>query len=328
MAARMSHPPGRRPARRASSSARRRLVVLGALGLTLALTLAVAIGGLGHPGKARRSAPARIGIVGPDGRVVASIAVDGATSASVRRILAMRLPPAATVRRGRAELTIRYDVPATVGRVSDSQWAGGMVRAVYTTVAAQTPAPVLRQAQRNTCESAALQILLATTGRRVDQRRIQRAFPRSGPLDPAGLGSTDMIWGDPDRGYVGRPDGGGVAGGFGIYPGPVRTTARRFGAALTDLSGQTPASVYRSLLRGRAVMAWVGLSDGPYGTWTTPQRRRVKVNYGEHTVVLHGIDADGALLVSNPLEGTSERWSREQFQTLWARLGNRALATR
>lgn len=75
-------------------------------------------------------------------------------------------------------------------------------------------------------------------------------------------------------------------------------------------------------------MAWIGLSDGPYGTWTTPSGRTARVNFGEHTVVLHGITEDGQLIVSNPLRGTRERWTQPDFERLYGRLGRRSLATR
>ena len=72
-------------------------------------------------------------------------------------------------------------------------------------------------------------------------------------------------------------------------------------------------------------MAWVGLSDGPYGEWRSPRGRNVRVNFGEHTVVLTGMRGDGRIRVVNPLEGTRELWTRQRFETMWARLGNRAL---
>lgn len=246
--------------------------------------------------------------------------------AALTTILAPTLPDTSTEVSGSVRTVYSYDRDATVARAASLGATGGQVAAIRRAIAATIAAPVIKQRLRNNCEATALSILLATTGRRIDQLRIQRALPTSGSPDPT-TDSAGMRWGDPNVGFVGRPDGGGTAGGFGVYPGPVAATARRFGAALRDLSGKRPAAVYRSLRAGHAVMTWIGLSDGPYGTWTTPSGRQVTVNFGEHTVVLHGITQDGALLVSNPLKGTRERWSQEQFEMLWARLGRRALAT-
>jgi len=187
-------------------------------------------------------------------------------------------------------------------------------------------APVLRQQLRNDCESAALSILMAATGRRVSQVRIQQLLPASGPLDPRGVGA-ERVWGDPDLGFVGRPDGGGVAGGFGVYPRPIIGVARRLGTQLDDLTGSSPQTLYARLLAGRPVIAWVGLSAGPYGSWRSPDGRVINVNFGEHTVVLRGVNRDGSLSVSNPLRGTAETWTRAQFASMWQLLDRRAVGS-
>lgn len=242
----------------------------------------------------------------------------------VRRALSARLAASVTASRGAARIVYRYDIEATVARAVAVGPGGGRVAAVRRAVSARIEAPVIRQALANTCESAALSILLATTGSRISQQRLQGAFPRSGQLDPVGSGD-ERTWGDPDRGYVGRPEGRGVAGGFGIYPGPVAATARRFGRQLDDLTGSSPQRLYARLLRGRSVMAWIGLSDGPYGRWRSPQGKRIEVNFGEHTIVLVGSTRDGRLRIVNPLQGTSELWSRQRFEAAWQLLGRRAL---
>ncbi|MBI5104071.1 MAG: C39 family peptidase [Solirubrobacterales bacterium] len=316
-----------------SGAGRRRITVAGALVGGVVVAVALAAGGTStrRPAGASTETPPTITLMA-GGRPIAEvdparISVGGRVDAARARRELRRLLPAGdvTANSGRARLVYRYDIGATVLALARAD--GGRASAVRRPVSAVVAAPVVRQAQRNTCESAALEILLATVGREVGQARLQRALPRSGPLDPRGSGAG-RTWGDPDRGYVGRPDGGGVAGGFGVYPAPVRATAARLGVQLDDLSGGSPGRVYGALRAGRAVMAWIGLSDGPFGEWRSPAGRRVRVNFGEHTVVLHGIRRDGSVLVSNPLEGTRERWSPAEFEELWGRLGRRALATR
>ncbi len=121
--------------------------------------------------------------------------------------------------------------------------------------------------------------------------------------------------------------GGGAAGGFGVYQRPVAAVARRRGVKLRDLTGEPPSAVYERVRAGRAVMVWIGLSSGPYGEWRSPNGRKVRVNFGEHTVVLNGIGSDGRLRVVNPLQGTAETWTQKRFLTRWRRLGRRALST-
>lgn len=236
-----------------------------------------------------------------------------------------RLPRTQIVRRGRARLTYELDRAAASRSAVALEDGTGSIEVPRRAVASKVTAPVVKQRLRNSCESAALQALLATKGVKKDQRALQQELPRSGSLDPQETGGG-RVWGDPERGYVGRPEGGGTAGGFGVYQRPVAAVAARNGARLQDISGSAPAVVYRLLLEGRAVMTWVGLQDGPYGTWRSPEGREVQVNFGEHTVVLTGIRRDGTLRVMNPLTGAREAWTRQVFETMWARLDRRALA--
>lgn len=247
--------------------------------------------------------------------------------AALRAAVRSRIPATQRVRGGRA--TVTFDLNRDAGAraaVSAATLGGGVVQVPRRAVTSTITAPILKQRLRNNCETAALSILMRSVGTSVDQLTLQRQLARSGPLDPTGSGA-EMRWGDPDRGYVGRPDGGGVAGGFGVYPGPIATLARRYRVRLEDLTGKTIEALYRRLRTGHAVLAWIGLGDGPYGRWTSPEGKAIKVNYNEHTVVLHGITRDGTISVSNPLQGTAERWTQQRFEAMWRLLGGRALAT-
>jgi uncharacterized protein YvpB len=229
-------------------------------------------------------------------------------------------------RRGVAMVRLRTNDTALRRAVRRALAAGaGTVHVTERPVASSVRLPIVKQALRNNCETAALSMLLAARRIRADQLDLQRQLPRSGPPDPRVAADGTMVWGDPRRGFVGRPEGGGVAGGYGVYEHPIRALAARRGVPLRDLSRRRPSALYRALLRGRPVLAWVGLSDGPYKTWRTPEGRRVTGNFGEHTVVLTGVRGD-SVNVNDPLAGERTRWSKAQFELMWARLGRRALA--
>jgi uncharacterized protein YvpB len=186
----------------------------------------------------------------------------------------------------------------------------------------------VRQMLHNDCESTALSMLLAAAGVRVGQLKLQARLPRSGPLDPEPVaGSSLFRWGDPERGFVGRPAGGGTEGGFGVYEPPVRALAARYGTHLLDLHGRSVAAVRSAVLAGHPVLAWVGLADGPYLSWLTPSGRKITVNLDEHAVTLAGAGPD-YVLVNNPLTGKRERWSEALFSYRWKLLGRRALELR
>lgn len=254
-----------------------------------------------------------------DGDVVGSI--DARLPLSTR---ARVLPGRATVRaRG---VTTAYAIDRRRAASRLARLKGSELTLPGRRMSVSIAAPAVAQRLRDNCETAALQVLLATKGVRIDQLVLQRRLRRSGPLDPE-VTPAGSVWGDPDAGYVGRADGSGSWGGFGVYPGPIASLAARHGRRLRDLTGTSPSSLYRSVLGGRAVLAWVGLGDGPYREWTAPDGRAVSVNLNEHTVVLTGMRRDGSLELVNVLEGTREVWSRARFEQAWALLGQRALAT-
>lgn len=316
----------REPARRSSIRRRRLLAVVF---LLLLPVVAVAWAERTGPRAAGQRASGAL-VLRLDGQVLARIRVrQRQRSAGVpgirQRVLAV-LTRTATIRHGRAQILFRIDRAGTAADAARFGGTGGTMAVAATPIAARIAAPVIAQRLHNDCEAAALQVLLATVGISVDQQRLLAELPRSEPLDPEGA-PPNQIWGDPDLGFVGRPAGGGPAGGFGVYQQPIARLAQRRGARLTDLTGKPPSAVYARLLAGHAVMAWVGLANGPFGSWRTPAGRRIRVNFNEHTIVLAGILPDGRLAVVNPLQGTKEIWTQQQFESKWALLGRRALTT-
>ena len=226
-----------------------------------------------------------------------------------RARIAYAVPPERArriVRRALAAHASRVDVPAV------PVWSKIQLRPV-------------RQVLHNDCEATSLSMLLAGAGVHAGQLELQKKLPRSGPLDPEPVaGSALFRWGDPERGFVGRPDGGGPEGGFGVYEPPIRALAARYGVHLVDLHRRNLAAVRAAVLAGRPVLAWVGLAAGPYLSWVTPSGREITVNLDEHAVVLVGAGR-GYMLVNNPLTGVRERWSDALFSYRWRLLDRRAL---
>jgi uncharacterized protein YvpB len=238
-----------------------------------------------------------------------------------------RVPTTRRERRGAAIVTLRVERAALRRKtVAAIRAGGGTVTVPELAVASSARLPIFKQALRNNCETAALSMLLAARGVKARQLELQAQLARSGPLDPRVDGSSELpVWGDPDEGFVGRPDGGGTSGGYGVYERPVQALGRRRGVSLTRFSGRPPEALYRRLASGRPIMVWVGLSEGPYRSWRTPSGRRVTGNFGEHTVVLTGIRGD-QIAVNDPIDGRIKVWTRSYFEFLWRRLGRRALS--
>jgi uncharacterized protein YvpB len=239
------------------------------------------------------------------------------------------LPDRTVARRGRATLSLA--VPARrAQRLVRRALAAHEARVDLPVAPRQTTIALrpIRQVLHNDCESTALSMLLTAAGVRVGQLQLQARLPRSGPLDPEPVaGSTLFRWGDPERGFVGRPAGGGTEGGFGVYEPPVRALAARYGVRLFDLRDRDVAAVRDAVLAGHPVLAWVGLASGPFLSWLTPSGREITVNLNEHAVALVGA-GPGYVLVNNPLTGRRERWSEALFSYRWRLLGRRALELR
>jgi uncharacterized protein YvpB len=181
-----------------------------------------------------------------------------------------------------------------------------------------------RQKYHNDCEATALSMLLATAGVNRSQDQLLHRLPRSRPTDPRYEPDGAMVWGDPQRGFVGRVDGGGTAGGYGVYERPILTLARRYVPA-ENLTGRPLAVLLDRLRHGRAVMAWVGLSAGTARRWVTPQGRTVAADLGEHVLLLVGYQ-HGAIIVNDPLTGSRQTISPANFAAIWRRLGRRAVS--
>jgi uncharacterized protein YvpB len=239
-----------------------------------------------------------------------------------------RLPRRIEVRRGRATLELTVPTRLAQSRVRGAIGHEVAIDLPVVPVRTRIAIPPVRQVLHNDCESTALSMLLDAAGVHAGQLELQRRLPQSGPLDPEPVaGSALFRWGDPERGFVGRPAGGGTEGGFGVYEPPIRTLAARYGVRLLDLQGRGLAVVRHDLLAGHPVLAWVGLADGPFLSWLTPSSRRITVNLNEHAVTLVGA-GPGYVLANNPLTGRRERWSDTLFSYRWKLLGRRALELR
>ncbi len=239
-----------------------------------------------------------------------------------RRSLPM--PGRRAVTEGSARITYKFDRDAARRQIAHAASSGGVVEVKERPVQVLIKAPVVEQVYPNNCETAALQMLLASRGITRGQTELQDKLRRDGSLDPKTSADGSKVWGDPGYGLVGRVEGGGVAGGYGVYPKPLIELASRW-VEPVDLTRRPPAAIYHRLLAGHAVLAWIGLADGPYESWRGPRGESVRVNWGEHTVLLRGLAGD-RLLVNDPLSGQKLLWSKEEFEAKWALLGRRAIS--
>lgn len=307
---------------------RRRAAAAGGLIAVVAVVLMLSnTGGSNRSTRSASSAPTPDQILRMDigGRTIAERPTSRLSGRQPQVALASQAPPISTVRRGRATIRLRTNREALIHSIQRAvALGGGTVHVPQAPIASSIGLPVIKQTLKDDCEATSLSMMLYFVGKRVSQLTLQGQVARSGPLDPQ-QGPEGEIWGDPSLGFVGRADGGGPAGGFGVYQGPIAALSSRHGVPVQNLSRKSPDEIYRTLLLGRPVMVWVALSEGPYASWHSPTGKVVNVNYGEHAVVLSGVSA-GEVTVNDPLSGQRLRWSKGQFESMWESLGRRALA--
>jgi uncharacterized protein YvpB len=316
-------PRGRRPA--TDAVRRRRVAALVSLAAIAAAVVAVA-GGIGSAGGGTGADPApRYVQVTLGGRTLARLRVSELRRGSGVAKTLRSIPATETKRRGRAKIVYRVD-RGGAGRALRRavRSGGGTVAVAETPIGSSIEVPLIKQVLPDNCEATALSMLLGYAGHPAGQLALQNQVAHAKPLDPTTGPNGVEVWGDPSLGFVGRADGGGPGGGFGVYQRPIRALARQHGVALRELSGSPPRAVYSALLHGQPVIAWVALSEGPYASWVSPAGRPVEINYGEHALVLTGVEG-GQVHLNDPLSGTRLTWTKSEFERMWEGLGRRAL---
>jgi uncharacterized protein YvpB len=176
--------------------------------------------------------------------------------------------------------------------------------------------PAIRQGYRDDCEATALSMML---GGRVSQYRLQAVLPISPPLDPEQT-AHGLVWGDPERGFVGRVRGGGYA----VYDRPLLALARRFDPHARNLTRHPLAAIVAALQSGHPVVAWIQLGPSVPREWSTPAGRTINANFAEHAVTLTGW-RPGWIAYNNPWNGARQTVTLGRFVAWWRTLGDRAI---
>jgi uncharacterized protein YvpB len=175
------------------------------------------------------------------------------------------------------------------------------------------------------CEAAALKMALSYEGIRTDENALLALIGRDTRPAVVDSGGRLLRWGNPNVSFVGNPDGKLTNyTGYGVYAGPIAKAAAAAGGKVlawgTNLppdrgKGISPAAVYRALLDGHPVIAWISNTyhDLSLGTYTAFDGTTVYYTLTEHAVTLIGVRPD-AVLINDPWFGQS--WhSKAQFES-------------
>jgi len=135
---------------------------------------------------------------------------------------------------------------------------------------------------------------------------------------------------DPNKGFVGNPNGpGGLIppNPYGVHAAPVAALLRAYGLPAEDIAGLTIDQIKTEIAAGRPVIVWVifGTMPGSALQYTTQAGEVVSVAPNEHTAIIIGYDPQGVAL----LDGAAIYWrSWDTFLQSFMVLGNMAIIYR
>ena len=238
------------------------------------------------------------------------------------------LPKALIVQQAHGEIFLHVD-QAVANTLVDQALANhqGRVDLPYTRVRSFIKMELQHQLFHHDSEVTALSMIASSVGIDAPQVRLVPLLRRNGPAAPQPIpGSKLFRWGDPEKGFVGKPNAPGPRGGFGVYEAPIRRLGAKSGVHLVGFDGKSVAAVRTALFEGHPLIAWVDWDGaaGGHTTWVTPSGKKITVSVGERAIVLTGA-GPGYYLLNDPGSGKEYKWSLSRFSTRWQMLGRRAL---
>lgn len=132
---------------------------------------------------------------------------------------------------------------------------------------------------------------------------------------------------DPNKGFVGNPNGpGGLVPPYpyGVHAAPVAALLRAYGLPAEDVVGLSVERIKKEIAAARPVIVWIifGTAPGYALQYTTQAGEVVNVAPNEHTAILIGYDPEGVTL----LDGAAVYWrSWDVFLRSFQVLGNMAV---
>lgn len=171
------------------------------------------------------------------------------------------------------------------------------------------------------CEVAALKMALQVRGVSVSESELIDAvgFDTTAKTQYAGR----IVWGDPQKGFVGDIDGRMPSTGYGVHWKPIARGARQWRDARA-VEGITPHDLAYELAAGNPAVVWAYLGDGRSYEWQTPDGATIQTVLHEHTFTVYGFhgspdDPEGFLLM-DPIYGP-RYWGTEKLFDRMAKLG-------
>ena len=225
------------------------------------------------------------------------------------------------------EVYAQYVAPPAAPTPAPRPASPWVAAAGYRTIAV----PVYRQTRALNCETAALQMGLASYGHYYSQDALFSGEHPDLRAAVRGPNGTVSRWGDPYTNFVGSVNGSETGlTGYGVYYPVILAIARSHGLPNAyGGEGLAAATIYAELAAGHPVEVWVEArwSRPRLGTWTAWDGRQIRYSLAEHAVTLTGVSAT-SVRVNDPQFGSQYWVSKATFQTVWRDFNNMAVIFR
>ncbi len=175
-----------------------------------------------------------------------------------------------------------------------------------------------KQDQSLSCEAATLKMALAYRGKKVSEKELLKKIGFD--FTPKSISNGKTIWGDPQKGFVGKVDGKMLVNGYGVYWHPIAAAANAYNQYAVAFENGEITDLTRELQAGNPIIVWGYLGSGKPASWETPQGKFIRAVSYEHTFVVRGFAGSPedplGFFVIDPIYGYVY-FSKEIFLKKW-----------
>lgn len=178
------------------------------------------------------------------------------------------------------------------------------------------------QKYQYSCETAALRIVLNFHGIQLSEDEIIKRMPFESTENKNG------VWGDPDKGFVGKIDGHSSSESYGIHWKPLKELATHWKKAELLEQG-TKEDLISNLMDKKPIIVWIYTGKKTPLQWKTTTGKPVKALLEEHTVVISGFKGNKyqveGFYISDPSKKNVKFLETSKFLEVWSGFENKGL---
>lgn len=178
------------------------------------------------------------------------------------------------------------------------------------------------------CEIAAATVVSQFLGFNITEEKLLANIPyEKTPLTKDKKGN--IVWGNPNKGFVGNYNGVFLKDGYGIYADPLAKTLQKMKIKAQAYQGYTLEKLYKQIDKNHPSIVWIPSNFNRHITtqyWKTPEGDTVSWIDDEHALVFTGYDKKNNQLYFMDVQyGQQRQASVQDFLYCWSLLNNQVI---